>query len=59
MLTTTCVAGGAAARAERGPGTTVPATRWSAPVLTQIVDDFNAWQADWKVVIVQAPAGRL
>lgn len=55
LLATTCLAGTAAAQTElslwyHGAGNPV-----ERDILTGIVDDFNASQADWKVVIEQFP----
>jgi hypothetical protein len=55
LLSTTCLAAGAAAQTElslwyHGAGNEVERN-----VLTQIVDDFNASQSDWTVVIEQFP----
>ncbi len=55
LLATTCLAGAAAAQTElslwyHGAGNEV-----ERGVLTGIVDDFNASQSDWKVVIEQFP----
>ena len=55
----TCLAGAAAAQTElslwyHGAGNEVERN-----ILTGIVDDFNASQADWKVVDRAVPAGRL
>ena len=55
LLATTCLAGAAAAQTElslwyHGAGNEVERN-----VLTQIVDEFNASQSDWKVVVEQFP----
>jgi multiple sugar transport system substrate-binding protein len=55
LLSTTCIAGGAAAQTElslwyHGAGNEV-----ERAVLTRIVDDFNGSQSDWSVVIEQVP----
>lgn len=55
LMATTCLAGAAAAQTElslwyHGAGNEV-----ERQILTRIVDDFNASQADWRVVIEQFP----
>ena len=55
LLMTTCLAGAAAAQTELKLWSHAAGNEEEYTVLTQIIDDFNASQSDWKVVTEKFP----